>query len=70
MTPDSIRIPLDYNYWARDRVRASAEHVSRGRLSRTLESSSGSVLDTVVHIDLAGWIWYRRWLREHSVSAR
>ena len=67
MTPD-IRRLLDYRYWARDRVRVPAEYVSAGQMSRNLGSSLGSVLDTVVHIHFAAWIW--PWLRAHSVSAR
>ena len=61
MTIDYIRILMDYNYWARDRALASAEHLSAEELSRSLGSSFGSVLDTLVHIYSAEWIWYRRW---------
>ena len=50
MTTDYIRILMDYNYWARDRALASAEHLSAEELSRSLGSSFGSVLDTLVHI--------------------
>ena len=69
MTTDYIRILMDYNYWARDRALASAEHLSGEELSRSLGSSFGSVLDTLVHIYSAEWIWYRRWQGE-SPSAR
>ena len=69
MTPDYIRILMDYNYWARDRALASAEQLSAEQLSRSLGSSFGSVLDTLVHIYFAEWIWYRRWQGE-SPSAR
>ncbi len=69
MTSDYIHILVDYNYWARDRVLASAEQLSTEQLSRPLGSSFGSVLDTLVHIYFAEWIWYRRWQGE-SPSAR
>lgn len=61
MTSDYIRILIDYNYWARDRALASAERLSGEELSRSLGSSFGSVLDTLVHIYSAEWIWYHRW---------
>jgi uncharacterized damage-inducible protein DinB len=69
MTADDIRILLDYNYWARDRALASAERLPPEQLSRNLGSSFGSVLDTLVHIYFAEWIWHRRWQGE-SPSVR
>ena len=69
MTPEYIRVLLDYNYWARDRALASAGQLSSEQLSRNLGSSFGSVLDTLVHMYFAEWIWYRRWQGE-SPSAR
>jgi uncharacterized damage-inducible protein DinB len=69
MTSDYIHILVDYNYWARDRVLASAEQLSAEQLSQPLGSSFGSVLDTLVHIYFAEWIWYRRGQGE-SPSAR
>src|SRR5471032_3327729 len=64
MTADYIRILLDYNYWARDRALASAEPLSLEQVSRPMGSSFTSVLDTLVHIYSAEWIWYRRWQGE------
>jgi uncharacterized damage-inducible protein DinB len=64
MTPDYIRTLLDYNYWARDRALASAGRLPPEQLARNLGSSFGSVLDTLVHIYFAEWIWHRRWQGE------
>ena len=61
MTPEYIQTLIDYNYWARDRVLASAEQLPAEQLSRNLGSSFGSVLDTLVHINFAEWIWHERW---------
>ena len=61
MTPEYIHTLIDYNYWARDRVLASVEQLPAEQLSRDLGSSFGSVLDTLVHMYFAEWIWYRRW---------
>ena len=62
MTPDYIRTLIHYNYWARDRTLASAEQLPPEQLTRSLGSSFGSVLDTLVHIHFAEWIWYQRWV--------
>ncbi len=69
MTPDYIRVLIDYNYWARDRVLASAEQLPPEQLSRNLGSSFGSVLATLLHMQSAEWVWYRRWQGE-SPTAR
>src|SRR5262245_37822896 len=61
MTTEYIQILLDYNYWARDRVLASAEALEPAHLSRSLGSSFGSVLDTLVHMYFAEAIWLHRW---------
>ena len=65
MTPEYIRVLIDYNYWARDRILASADQLSEEQLTRPVASSFGSVLDTLVHMHFAEWIWYQRW---HGVS--
>ena len=61
MTPEYIRVLIDYNYWARDRILASADQLSQEDLTRPVASSFGSVLDTLIHMHFAEWIWYQRW---------
>jgi uncharacterized damage-inducible protein DinB len=61
MTPEYIRTLIEYNYWARDRILASAGQLSAEQLTRGLGSSFGSVLETLVHIHFAEWIWHERW---------
>lgn len=61
MTPEYIHTLIEYNYWARDRTLASAEQLSGEQLTRGLGSSFASVLDTLVHMHFAEWIWYQRW---------
>jgi uncharacterized damage-inducible protein DinB len=61
MTPEYLRILIDYNYWARDRALASAEALSPEQLTKPLGSSFSSVLDTLIHIRYAEWIWFNRW---------
>jgi len=61
MTTEYIRVLIDYNYWARDRILASADQLSQEDLTRPVASSFGSVLDTLIHMHFAEWIWYQRW---------
>jgi uncharacterized damage-inducible protein DinB len=61
MTPEYIRVLIDYNYSARDRILASAHQLSQEELTRPVASSFGSVLDTLIHMHFAEWIWYQRW---------
>ena len=61
MSPDDIRTLLEFNYWARDRTFASVAPLSSEQLTRSLGGSFGSVLDTLVHMYVAEWIWYQRW---------
>jgi uncharacterized damage-inducible protein DinB len=61
MTTEYIRVLMNYNYWARDRVLASADSLSPEQLTQPVASSFGSVLDTLVHMHFAEWIWYQRW---------
>jgi uncharacterized damage-inducible protein DinB len=61
MTPEYIRALIDYHYWARDRALASAETLSPEQLAKPLGSSFSSVLDTLIHLRYADWVWYSRW---------
>ena len=61
MTPEYIQTLIDYNYWARDRILASAESLPAEQLRQSLGSSFSSVLDTLVHMHFAEWIWFQRW---------
>lgn len=68
MTPEYIHTLIEYNYWARDRVLVSAEQLTPEQLARQLGSSFGSVLDTLVHMYFAEWIWYQRWRGESPTA--
>ncbi len=56
-----LRLLLDYNYWARDRVLAAVSSISPEQYTRDLGSSFKSVRDTLVHTYSAEWVWYSRW---------
>jgi uncharacterized damage-inducible protein DinB len=68
MTPEYIRMLIAYNYWARDRVLASADQLTPEQLTRKIGGSFGSVLDTLVHMYSAEWIWLQRWQGESPMA--
>lgn len=61
MTPADLRVLIDYNYWARDRVLDASAALQPDQLTRDLGGSFPSVRDTLVHIYGAEWIWCERW---------
>jgi len=56
-----LRLLLDYNYWARDRMLSAVAPLSPEQYTRDLGSSFKSVRDTLVHTYSAEWVWYTRW---------
>ena len=52
---------LDYHYWARDIILDAINDVPREKFTRAVDSSFGSLRDTVAHIYAADWIWFQRW---------
>lgn len=68
MTPEYIGMLIEYNYWARDRILASADQLTPEQLVRRVGSSFGSVLDTLVHMHFAEWIWHQRWQGESPTT--
>ncbi len=61
MTNADLRILLEFNYWARDRMLAPVAALPADQLLKPLGSSFSSVRDTVVHIYSAEWVWCERW---------
>ncbi|MFI5177489.1 MAG: DinB family protein [Vicinamibacterales bacterium] len=56
-----LRLLLDFNYWARDRLLTAASALTPEQYTRDLGSSFKSVRDTLVHMYSAEWVWYTRW---------
>jgi len=50
-----------YHAWANEQVLDAASHLTPEQLTRDLESSHGSVRDTLTHIVWSEWIWLERW---------
>lgn len=68
MTLNELNALLDYHYWARDRVLDAAEKLAPEQFTRHVDSSFGSVRDTLAHIYGADWIWYQRWVGESPAA--
>ena len=60
MTYDDLRLLIDYNYWARDRVLDAIATITPEQFLRPMGSSFNSVRDTVAHICGAERIWITR----------
>ena len=60
MTYDDLRLLIDYNYWARDRVLDAVATITPEQFIRPMGNSFSSVRDTVAHICAAERIWVTR----------
>lgn len=60
MTYDDLRLLVDYNYWARDRVLDAIGTITPEQFIRPMGNSFSSVRDTVAHICAAERIWITR----------
>lgn len=60
MTYDDLRLLVDYNYWARDRVLDAIATITPEEFIRPMGNSFSSVRDTVAHICAAERIWITR----------
>ena len=60
MTYDDLRLLIDYNYWARDRVLDAVATITPEQFIRPMGNSFTSVRDTVAHICAAERIWITR----------
>jgi uncharacterized damage-inducible protein DinB len=61
MTFAELHTLLEYHYWARDRLLAAIEQLSREQLTANRGNSFPSIFDTMVHLYGADWIWLSRW---------
>src|SRR5688500_13973574 len=61
MDYQDLQTLVDFHYWARDLVLASAEPLTPEQFTRDLGNSFKSVRDTLAHLYGAHWIWRSRW---------
>jgi uncharacterized damage-inducible protein DinB len=64
MNIQEARTLVNYNYWARDRVLAAVDALSTEQFTSTVNSSFGSIRDTLVHVLSAESVWLSRWKSE------
>jgi len=60
MNYDDLKLLIDYNYWARDRVLDAVATITPEQFIRPMGNSFNSVRDTVAHICAAERIWILR----------
>src|ERR1700721_4709378 len=60
MTYDELRLLIDYNQWAPDRVLDAVATITPEQFIRPMGNSFNSVRDTVAHICAAERIWIAR----------
>lgn len=58
---DELRRLFAYNRWANLRYLAALEGLTAEELGEDMKSSFPSVLETVVHMIGAEWVWLSRW---------
>jgi uncharacterized damage-inducible protein DinB len=68
MDQADLRLLLDYHYWARDVILEAVAPLTPEQFTCRVESSFGSVRDTVAHIYAADLIWYTRWHGQSPAS--
>jgi uncharacterized damage-inducible protein DinB len=61
MNVRDLQTMIDYHYWARDRVLAAVEPLSRDQYEKDLGNSFKSIRDTLAHLYGAEVVWYERW---------
>ena len=60
MTYDGLRLLIDYNYWARDRVVDAVAKITPEHFIRPMGNSFSSVRDTIANVCTAEHIWIAR----------
>jgi uncharacterized damage-inducible protein DinB len=68
MDQADLRLLLDYHYWARDVILEAVAPLTPEQFTCRVESSFGSVRDTVAHIYAADLVWYTRWSGQSPAS--
>ena len=69
MDANDIKLMLDYNVWARERLLTAVEMLSGEQYTRAMGNSFSSVRDTLVHIYGADLIWAERYIDGTSPTA-
>ena len=68
MNHRDVRLLVDYNYWARDRMLEAVGRLGVEQYTRDLGNSFRSVRDTLVHLYSAEWVWHSRWIGQSPTA--
>jgi uncharacterized damage-inducible protein DinB len=69
MRIQNLLLLYDFNYWARDRILATAWQLSPEEFLARVPSNYGSLQATLVHILSAEWVWRMRCQEERSPTS-
>jgi uncharacterized damage-inducible protein DinB len=61
MQIDQIKELYDYDHWANERLWQAVAGLNLDQLNIDMPNGIGSILDTLLHIVSAAWIWRTRW---------
>jgi uncharacterized damage-inducible protein DinB len=61
MQMDQIKELYDYDHWANERLWQAVAGLNLDQLSIDMHNGIGSILDTLLHIVSAAWLWRTRW---------
>ncbi len=64
VSPDTLRLQLDYSGWASQHLMDAAAKLTSEELTRDFKTADKCVLDTLVHVYAADRIWLSRVLAE------
>jgi uncharacterized damage-inducible protein DinB len=67
MNLEDVYLLFRFNRWANSVMAHAASFLTEEQLKRNLNSSFGSVRDTMVHMMWGEWLWLRRWKEEHPM---
>ena len=70
MTYHDLKLLVDYNYWACDRMLDAVSALTPEQFTHDLRNSFGSIRDTIAHICDAEFIWQSRWRGEQPTGFR
>ncbi len=61
MQIDQIKELYDYDHWANERLWQAIVGLNSDQLNMDMHNGIGSILDTLLHIVSAAWLWRTRW---------
>jgi uncharacterized damage-inducible protein DinB len=60
VTPDTLRLHIDYTIWASRKLLEAADGLTPDELTRDFGTADKSVLGTLLHVYGGDWVWIER----------